>query len=100
MSVNEFLALFFRFSYEKIVFDNADKAYLLYTGLLATFLVRGAFNSTQFSAQSVSHSRTRSFTHRALRQHPLSQAVRQSVASQPASQPVSQSQSVSQSLPH
>ena len=48
MSVNEFLALFFRFSYEKIVFDNADKAYLLYTGLLATFLVRGAFNSFQF----------------------------------------------------
>jgi hypothetical protein len=63
MSANEFLALFFRFSYEKIVFDNADKAYLLYTGLLATFLVRACIPfidinaiSQSLSVSSVGHS--------------------------------------------
>ena len=60
MAVNPFVALFFRFSYEKIVFDNADKANLLYTGLLASFLVRAVvIHSVTYSC--IIHSSIHSF---------------------------------------
>jgi hypothetical protein len=41
--VNPFLALFFRWSHERLVFTNVDKACLLYAGILASFLVRGGW---------------------------------------------------------
>ena len=40
LSVSPFLAMFFRWSHERIVFTRADKAYLLYGGILSTFLVQ------------------------------------------------------------
>ena len=40
LSVSPYLALFFRWTHENIVFTAADKAYVLYAALLSTFLVQ------------------------------------------------------------
>jgi hypothetical protein len=40
VTVNPFVALFFRWSHESIVFTRSDKAFLLYTGVITSFLVR------------------------------------------------------------
>ena len=40
LSVNPFLALFFTWSHEHIVFTQVDKAYILYGGILTSFLVQ------------------------------------------------------------
>ncbi len=38
--MNPFLSMFFRWTHDRIVFTTADKAYLLYAGIVASFLVR------------------------------------------------------------
>eukprot|EP00750_Incisomonas_marina_P005736 INCI14106.1.p1 GENE.INCI14106.1~~INCI14106.1.p1 ORF type:complete len:1091 (-),score=238.03 INCI14106.1:1586-4858(-) len=46
LSVSPYLALFFRWTHENIVFTAADKAYVLYAALLSTFLVQAFFLET------------------------------------------------------
>ena len=48
---NTFLALFFNWSHEKIVFTPADKAFILYSGIVSTFLAQAFyFDSTESNA--------------------------------------------------
>jgi hypothetical protein len=39
VSLNPFLTMFFRWSHERIVFTNSDKSFLMYAGIMTSFLV-------------------------------------------------------------
>ena len=46
VSSNVFLALFFSWSHDSLVFTRSDKSFLLYTSIMTTFIVQAFFFST------------------------------------------------------
>eukprot|EP00750_Incisomonas_marina_P010853 INCI16312.9.p1 GENE.INCI16312.9~~INCI16312.9.p1 ORF type:complete len:1916 (+),score=402.72 INCI16312.9:439-6186(+) len=53
LTVNPFIALFFRWSHERIVFTQADKAFILYSGVVSTFLVQAFYFDADTQAAAV-----------------------------------------------